>query len=318
MGEVKVWSHNVSLTFYRLTSLSFHVNRPSHSWDTTFSKFDLENPRSRSWKRWTLKVTTCIWVQHSIDSHPFRSMSIGHPIHNIGPTFYWLTSLSSHVNQASHSWDTNFSKFDFEKWKSKVKVMVMVKVESHKVGVASYRLTSLSFHVNRPSHSWDTAYSKFDLENPRSRSWVWWTLKVTTWYQNSLTEVYSVEGLPLGKAASTNYIPYHSQASGEEGAQQIHNLIEDIIHSRKIPTLESKIMLHIPVFILKKIPIQYSRSWICCFIDNSPFNPEVNWFYSCLYIFWKLKKWKKNTKFFRSGGSHLGKFARGSNLALFF
>ena len=50
MGEVKVCSHNVSLTFYRLTSLSFHVNQPSHSWDATFSKFDLENSRSRSWK----------------------------------------------------------------------------------------------------------------------------------------------------------------------------------------------------------------------------------------------------------------------------
>ena len=82
MGEVKVWSHNVCLTFYRLTSLSFNVNRPSHSWDTTFfSKVDLENPRSRSWKRWTLKVTT--WVQHSIDSHLIRSTSIGHPIHKI-------------------------------------------------------------------------------------------------------------------------------------------------------------------------------------------------------------------------------------------
>ena len=52
-----------------------HVNRPSHSWDTTFSKFDLENPRSRSWVRGTLTVTK--WVQHPIDSHPFRSMSIG-------------------------------------------------------------------------------------------------------------------------------------------------------------------------------------------------------------------------------------------------
>ena len=40
MGEVKVQSHNVSLTSYRLTSLSFHVNRPSHSWDTAFSKFE--------------------------------------------------------------------------------------------------------------------------------------------------------------------------------------------------------------------------------------------------------------------------------------
>ena len=78
MGEVKVWSHNVSLTFYRLTSLPFHVNQPTHSWDTTFSKFDPENPRSRLWKRWTLKVTT--WVQHSIASHPFLSMSMSHPI----------------------------------------------------------------------------------------------------------------------------------------------------------------------------------------------------------------------------------------------
>ena len=48
MGEVKVQSHNVSLTSYRLTSLWFHVNRPSHSWDAAFLKFDLENPRSRS------------------------------------------------------------------------------------------------------------------------------------------------------------------------------------------------------------------------------------------------------------------------------
>ena len=35
----------------------------------------------KSWLRWTLKVTT--WVQHSIDSHPFRSMSISHPIPEI-------------------------------------------------------------------------------------------------------------------------------------------------------------------------------------------------------------------------------------------
>ena len=205
MGEVEVWSHNVSLAFYRLTSLSFYVNWPSYSWNMTFLKFDFENPRSRSRKRWTLKVTT--WVQHSIDSHPFRSMSIGHPIHkidffkiwpwkskvkvmgeekveshNMGPTFYWLTSLSSHLNRPSHSYDF----FKIWAWKSKVKVMVEVKVESHKVGVTSYELTSLLFHVNRPCYSWDTAFSKFDLENPRSRSWVRWTLKVTTWVQHSI------------------------------------------------------------------------------------------------------------------------------------
>ena len=53
MAEVKVWSHNVGVTSYRLASLSFHVNRPSHSWYTAFSKFDLENPRSMSYLKAT-------------------------------------------------------------------------------------------------------------------------------------------------------------------------------------------------------------------------------------------------------------------------
>ena len=76
-------------------------------WDMIFLKFDLENPRSKSWVRWTLKVTT--WIPYSIDSHSFCSISIGHPIPEI-----WL--------------------FQNWHWKSKVKVMVEVKVESHKVG----------------------------------------------------------------------------------------------------------------------------------------------------------------------------------------
>ena len=48
MGEVTVQSHNVGLTSYRLTSLLFHVNWLSHSWNTASSKFDLENQGSRS------------------------------------------------------------------------------------------------------------------------------------------------------------------------------------------------------------------------------------------------------------------------------
>ena len=94
----------VLLTFYWLTSFSFHVNRPSPSWDTTFSKFDLENPRSRSWKRWTLKVTT--WVQHSIDSHLFHSMSIGYPIHKIR----LFQNLTLKIQGQCHGWG--------ESWKS--------------------------------------------------------------------------------------------------------------------------------------------------------------------------------------------------------
>ena len=43
MGEVKICIHNVNPTIYRLTSLLFLVNQPSHSWDTIFiSKFDFE------------------------------------------------------------------------------------------------------------------------------------------------------------------------------------------------------------------------------------------------------------------------------------
>ena len=84
--------------FYRLTSLLFHVNRPSHYWDTTFSKADLENPGSRSWVRWTLKVTT--WAQHSIDSHPFRSMPIGHPI----PERRLFQNLTLTIQGQGHGW----------------------------------------------------------------------------------------------------------------------------------------------------------------------------------------------------------------------
>ena len=40
--------HKVGIIPYRLISLSFRVDRSSHSWDTAFSKFDLENLGSRS------------------------------------------------------------------------------------------------------------------------------------------------------------------------------------------------------------------------------------------------------------------------------
>ena len=193
MVEVKAESHKVGVASYRLTSLLFHVNLPSHSWDTAFSKFDLENPRSRSWVRWTLKVIT--WVQHSIDSHPFNSMSIGHPI----PEIWLFQNLTLRIQGQRHGWGERwksqsgcnilsthipfvpcqsalpflrYSIFTIWPWKSKVKVMGEGKVESHNMGPTFYRLTSLSSHVNRPSHSWNTTNWKLVLENPRSRSWL--------------------------------------------------------------------------------------------------------------------------------------------------
>ena len=128
-----------------------------------------------------------------MDSHPFCTMSIGHPI----PKLQLFQNLTLKIQGQGHGWGQSlksqcessilsthilfvqcqsliqFLSYNFFKiwpWKSKVKVMGEVKVWSHNVRLIFCRLTSFSFHVNRPSHSWDTAFPKFDLENPRSRS----------------------------------------------------------------------------------------------------------------------------------------------------
>ena len=122
-SKVKVIAqgYKVGITPYRLISLLFHIDQPCHSWDTAISKFDIENSRSRSW----VKVIT--WVQHSVDSHPFRSMSIGRPV----PELWLFQNLTLKIKGQGHWWG-----------------------HSHKVGLTSYRLTSLSFHVNLTSHCW--------------------------------------------------------------------------------------------------------------------------------------------------------------------
>ena len=150
-----------------------------------------ENSRSRSWVRSKLSHGSYIQSTHipfvpCRSGIPFLSYEffkiwpwksrvkvMGEVIvqsHKVGLTSYRLTSLSFHVNLASHYWVKDF--FKIWPWNSRVKVMGEVTVQSHNVGLTSYRLTSLSFHVNRPSHSWHTAFSKFDLENQGSRSWV--------------------------------------------------------------------------------------------------------------------------------------------------
>ena len=132
IDEVIVQSHNAGIASYRLTSLSLHVNWPSHSWDTAFPKFDLENQGSRLWVR-----------------SQFKSQ--------------WGSNiLSTHISFVPCLSGIPFLSYDFFKiwpWKSTVKVMHEVTIQSHNIGLASYWLTSLSFHVNRPSHSWDTAFS---------------------------------------------------------------------------------------------------------------------------------------------------------------
>ena len=148
------FSHNVSLTSYWLTSLSFHANLASHCWVMTLSKFDLE----------------------------FKGQ--GHKWGHSSKSQWGSNILSTHIPFVPCQSGIPFVSYDFFKmwpWKSKVKVMGEVTVQSHNVGLAPYRITSFSFHVNRPSHSWDTAFSKFDLGNQGSRSWVRSQFKVTMW-----------------------------------------------------------------------------------------------------------------------------------------
>ena len=143
MGEVTVQSHNVGLASHRLTSFSFHVNRPSHSWDTAFSKFYLENQGSRSWVRSQFKVT--MWVSHPIDSHPFRSISISPPILVIQHFQNSTLKIKGQGHGWGHSWKSQcgsnilsthipfvpcqsalpflrYSIFKIWPWKSRVKV----------------------------------------------------------------------------------------------------------------------------------------------------------------------------------------------------
>ena len=57
-----------------LASLSFHVNRLSHSWDKAISNSDLETPRSRPWV-WS-KGKVIQLSQYAINSLPFPFTSI--------------------------------------------------------------------------------------------------------------------------------------------------------------------------------------------------------------------------------------------------
>ena len=90
--------------------------------------------------------------------------------HNVGLTSYRLTSLSFHVNLASHYWVKDF--FKTWPWNSRVKVMGEVTVQSHNVGLTSYRLTSLLFHVQgcQPVRNFRILYG-FYMQNTGVRIW---------------------------------------------------------------------------------------------------------------------------------------------------
>ena len=97
-GKVKAQCHKVGITPYWLISYSFYVDRPSHSSDTAITKFGIENLKSRSWVRSKSKVTT--WVQHSVDSHPFCSMSRRRLI----PELRLFHNLTLKIKGQGHGW----------------------------------------------------------------------------------------------------------------------------------------------------------------------------------------------------------------------
>ena len=178
----------------QLTSLSFQVSRPSHSWDTTISIFYLGWGKSLKSQRESNILSTHIPFIPCQSAIPFLRYCIfkiwpliqgqGHGWgerwkSQHGPNMY---ILSTHIPFIPCQSAIQFLRYNFFKiwpWKSKVKVMGEVNVESHNMDPIFYRLTSLSFHVNRSCHSSDMTFSKFDLENPRLRSWLRSKVKVT-------------------------------------------------------------------------------------------------------------------------------------------
>ena len=203
-SKVKVIAqgHKEGIPPYRFISFSFHVNRPSHSWDTAILKFHIENSRSRSWARSKLKSQhgsniqlthiPLVPCQLALSFLGYSYFKIWHWKFNVKVMGEVKVLKSQHGSniQSTHipfipcQSGIQFLSYDFSKiwpWKSRVKVMGEVKVESHNMGPTFSRLTSLSFHVDRASQFWVTTFSKFDLENQGSRSWVRSQFKVIMW-----------------------------------------------------------------------------------------------------------------------------------------
>ena len=133
-------------------------------WDTALSKFNHENPWSRSC---VVKGQGHVW--HS----KFKGQGSGQ-----GQQTHW-SHLRPGVQsicllfvswQSDHFW-MRYRKFHIWSWKFKVKVMAKVKPDGYIWGLEFSRYVCFSFCGNRTIFGWDIANFTFDLENSRSRSW---------------------------------------------------------------------------------------------------------------------------------------------------
>ena len=133
-------------------------------WDTAISKFDHENPWSRS----------CVWsevkVTYDLQNSKVKVMVMIKPIGHI-----WGLEFNLYVSffiswQLDHFW-LRYSKFHIWPWKFKVMVKVMVKSDGHIWGLEFNWYICFPFLGNRTIFGWDIANSIYDLEKSRSRSW---------------------------------------------------------------------------------------------------------------------------------------------------
>ena len=131
-------------------------------WDTTISKFDHENPWSRS-SVWS-KVKVTFDLQNSKVNVMVNFKPIGHIW---GLEFNRYVCFSFRGNLTIFGW---YSKFYIWPWKFKVKVMAKVKPDGHIWALQFNRYVGFSFRGNRTIFGWDIANSIFDLEKSRSRS----------------------------------------------------------------------------------------------------------------------------------------------------
>ena len=120
-------------------------------WDTAISKFDHENPWSRS--HLTFKFKGQVQTHWSHLRPGFQSICLLFVSWQLDP--FWL----------------RYRKFHIWPWKFKVKVMAKVKPGGHIWALEFNRYVCFLFRGNRATFGWDIGNSIFHLENSRSRSW---------------------------------------------------------------------------------------------------------------------------------------------------
>ena len=130
-------------------------------WYTSISKFDHENPRSRSCVWSKVKVT--FDLQISMVNIMVKVKPIGHIW---GLESNRIVYFSFRGNQTNFGWDIGNSIFDLDNSRSRSwpRSNLMVTFEA----LVFNRYVCFSFRGNRTIFGWDIGNSIFDLENSRS------------------------------------------------------------------------------------------------------------------------------------------------------